>query len=371
LKILFVTTVSETANTFLIPHIRMLLNQGHSVDVAFSINQDVSPEFSQFGCKIYNLSFRRSPFSFANYKAYLRIKKLLVSEKYELVHTHTPIASAFVRLACIRLKSIIVIYTSHGFHFYKGSSLASWIFYYPIERFLANFTDLLITINSEDYIRAKNSFHAKYVEYIPGIGIDLVKFKIGKIDKSGFRKEIGISNDDFLMLSVGELNNNKNHEIVLRALSGTRNKNIFYVICGLGKKYDYLIELAKSLGISNQVKLIGYRKDIKDIYQSSDLFVFPSIREGLSVSLMEAMASGLPVICSNIRGNNDLIDDFMGGFLINKKSIKDYSNSIIRLFLDKGLRNQMGTYNFIKVNRFDLEIVKTKMNQLYQMINVK
>src|SRR5699024_7176133 len=121
--------------------------------------------------------------------------------------------------------------------------------------------------------------------------------------------------DDILLFSIGELNNNKNHEIILKAIAKAENKNIHYAIAGQGLLKLGLHELAIALNISSQIHFLGYRKDIPELLSAADIFVFPSLREGLSVSLMEAMASGLPVIASDIRGNIDLIDVNKGGYL--------------------------------------------------------
>src|SRR5690554_6012945 len=134
MKILYVTTISNTVNAFLIPHIRYLIEQGHQVDVAFQINQKVNPEIEELGCKVFNIEFNRSPFNWKNIYAYKRLKRLIKREQYQIVHTHTPVASACVRLACRRMSEIKVIYTAHGFHFYNGAPLGNWIIYYPIEK---------------------------------------------------------------------------------------------------------------------------------------------------------------------------------------------------------------------------------------------
>ncbi|ARK32455.1 glycosyltransferase family 4 protein [Halalkalibacter krulwichiae] len=364
MKILYVTTISNTVNAFLIPHIKLLIEQGHQVDVAFNIVQEVNPELTNLGCTVHNIEFQRSPLNRVNYSAYKNLKRLINSEKYDLVHTHTPVASACVRLACRNNRNVKVVYTAHGFHFYSGAPLINWGIYYPIERWLSRNTDVLITINKEDYERAKKSFKAGKIMYIPGVGLDTNKYCSIAVDREKKRKDLEIPEEAFVVLSVGELNKNKNHETVIKAIAKLDNPNIVYVICGRGELDSYLRELSIKLGISNQVKLLGFRNDIKEICQVSDVFAFPSYREGLSVAMMEAMASGLPIVCSDIRGNNDLIEDGKGGYLVKPDDINGFSNAIKKIFKAEDLR--YGSINLKEVKKYSYESVIKQIKKIYE-----
>ncbi len=163
------------------------------------------------------MAFQRSPLNKDNCLAYKNIKDLINAEKYDLIHSHTPVASACIRLACRKIENVKVFYTAHGFHFFKGASLINWLIYYPIERWLSLYTDVLITINKEDYDRAKKLLKADRVEYVPGVGLNIKKFSKVIVDKSLKRREIEVPNDAFVVISVGELNRNKNHEIIIKA----------------------------------------------------------------------------------------------------------------------------------------------------------
>jgi len=206
MKILYVTTISNTVNAFLIPHIKMLIQEEHQVDVAFNIVQEVNPEIIQMGCKIHQIPLQRSPLNISNYKTTKLLKNIIISEGYDIVHTHTPVASVIVRLACRKLKNVKVFYTAHGFHFYKGAPISSWLLYYPLEKWLSRYTDTLITINKEDYSRAKRNFKAKKIEYIPGIGINLKSFQLVEADEKFIRTELSLPKDTIILLSVGERN---------------------------------------------------------------------------------------------------------------------------------------------------------------------
>lgn len=365
MKILYVTTVSGTMNAFLISHIKMLIDSGHNVDVAFNIDHEISPDITKLGCKVHQLPFNRSPLKKDNFRAYKILKNIIISEGYDLVHTHTPVASVIVRLVCRRLYNVSVFYTAHGFHFYKGAPLKNWLMYYPIEKWLARYTDTLITINKEDYDRAKSKFKAKRVEYIPSVGLDIDKFKNVVVDKVGKRQELSLPEDAFVVLSVGELNKNKNHEVVIRAIGKIDNPGIHYLVCGQGNLDGYLRNLSKELGLENQVHLLGFRKDIPEICKVSDVFAFPSYREGLSVALMEAMANGLPVVCSNIRGNSDLIENGIGGYLVSPTDVDSFSKYIKNLYLDIEKRNRMTANNIEAVKKFNQLNVLNLMEQIY------
>ena len=365
MKILYVTTISNTVNAFLIPHIKMLIDGGHQVDVAFNIEQEIKPEIFEMGCKVYELPLQRSPLSRDNFKAYRMLKNIINSEEYDLVHTHTPVASAIVRLACRKLNSVKVFYTAHGFHFFKGAPIRNWLVYYPIEKCLARYTDTLITINKEDYERAKSKFKAKRVEYIPGVGIDLEKFNAVEIDRALKRSQLGLPEDAFVVLSVGELNKNKNHEVVIRAIAKIDNPGIHYLVCGQGNLDGYLRNLSKELGIENQVHLLGFKNDIPEICKCSDLFAFPSYREGLGMAALEAMACGLPLITSNVHGIVDYSIDGITGFARNPKDLDGIISSIKVLIGSKQQIQQMGEYNLSEVNKYALENVLKKMGKIY------
>lgn len=370
MKILYVTTVSGTMD-FFPEHVKMLLQEGHSVEIATSCSlKPINPMYNELGCKVYDIPFSRSPFSKDNLKAYKMLKCLVETEHYDIVHTHTPNASMIARIACrsVRKKGTKVIYTAHGFHFFKGAPLKNWLMYYPVEKFCARYTDVLITINTEDFELAQKKIRAKKVCYVPGVGVDLEVIKSIQADRNEVRKSMGVPEDCLLLLSIGELNINKNHQIVLRALAKINNKNIHYVIAGVGNQKENLLNLAKELGLENQFHLLGYRTDALKLYQGADVFVFPSFREGLSVSMMEAMASGLPIACSKIRGNVDLVENGVGGYNFIPSDV-DVLTQQISFFVDEPYtRTDMGKANLVAVQKFSLQNVLKNMKEIYESI---
>lgn len=366
MKILYLTTVSGTINAFLVPHIEMLIKSGHTVDVACQKTKEINPKLIELGCKIYNVPFQRTPINIKNYKAYKKVRNILNTEDYDLLHTHTPVASTISRLAAKSFPNIKVFYTAHGFHFYKGAPVKNWLLYYPVERYLSKFTDTIITINQEDFNRTKNKFKAKNIEYIEGVGIDLSEIENLGIDTSKKKNSLDLLDSDFVLMSVGELNSNKNHKIVLEAIALIKNKNIKYIVCGKGKLKEQLIKYATDLDILNQVQFLGHRNDIYELLLITNVFIFPSLREGLPKSVMEAMASGKPVIASNIRGNVDLIDDNLGGYLFNPYDSNELAEKIEKLLNNKKEIVDMAEYNKTKINNYSLEHVLKTIKEIYK-----
>ena len=301
-------------------------------------------------------------------KAYFALKKLIEENDFDIIHCHTPVGGVLTRLAArdVRAKGHTkVIYTAHGFHFYKGAPLLNWLVYYPIEKDLSRYTDVLITINKEDYAIAKNKMHAKRTEYVPGVGIDIGKIKSVKVDRNKKRAELGIPKDSIMLLSVGELSKRKNHEIVIRTLPQIKDKNVIYAICGKGALESYLKKLADKLGGSDRVFLLGFRTDVTEICKAADIFVFPSLQEGLPVALMEAMACGLPIVCSKIRGNTDLIKDKINGRLFDAEDVESVKGSLSDILENHGTYR---THQDKELLDFDIATVLLRMQSIYENV---
>ena len=370
-KVLFVATVVKThIMEFHIPYLKMFKEMGWETAVAARNDYENPDDCVIPYCDIYyDVPFERNPLKSRNLEAYKKLKKVIDNGRYDIIHCHTPVGAMLTRLAAkqARKNGTKMFYTAHGFHFYKGAPAINWLLYYPVEKWLSRYTDVLITINKEDYERAK-TFKAGSVCYVPGVGIDLKKFEtsdeLHKGKRSWLCKEFNIPEDAMILLSVGEVNKNKNHRVVIEALGKLKRKDIYYVICGRGPLHDEYVFLAEQLNIGKQVILTGYRTDVADFYKAADVFVFPSFREGLPVAVMEAMASGLPVVCSNIRGNIDLVDDGVTG-LISNNTPEELAEIINNMRNDVTLRNQLASAALQKIKQFDLNSVEDKMTKIY------
>ena len=370
-KVLIVSHVSGFVPQFEMSNVKILQEMEYEVHYATNYN---IPQYGNDNIRLeksgilqQQVDFSRSPFRIIqNLKAFLQLKTLIKHENYAMIHCHTPIGGVLTRIALKNNKKAKVIYTAHGFHFYKGAPIMNWIIYYLIERYLARFTDVLITINEEDYKNA-SKFKLKpggRVVKINGVGIEVNKFN--NIYKNRINNINKILSKDIVFLSVGELNRNKNHRLVIEALYKIKRKNFVYVICGEGTQKKNLLKMIKSYQLQDQVYLLGYRRDMEKILLYADVFIMPSFREGLSVALQEAMASGLPVIATDIRGNNELIDDDLGGSLTPNNDINAMAKKL--LYLYKVNRQSMGIYNINKIKKYDKKTVSAAMRIIYQNV---
>ena len=384
---------------FNIDNIKILQDLGYTVDVACCWQDGdsaLSPEalnkrrkmLDDLGCRVIETASLRKIFNIKELtKAYKQIKSEVEANQYEIVHTQSPIGGVVCRLACRKARKLYgtkVIYAAHGFHFFKGASLVNWLVYYNVEKWCARFTDMLITINKEDFALAQK-FKSKQVEYVPGAGVDTHKFVASDDARAKVRRELGIDDDTMVLLSVGELIHRKNHAEVLRALKIMKDRGVLmhegsdervqpkykikYLIAGRGKIQNELEEQITALGLESCVQMLGFRSDVADIFAASDIYVFPSHQEGLPVALMEAMSVGMPIICSRIRGNTDLIEDGKGGFLFDSKDAKSLVNSLERMLATApSERAAMGVNNIETMKSFDKSRVNEVMRGLYEGI---
>lgn len=362
-KILIVSTVSRQFYLFEQGNIEVLKSLGYDVHGAANFS-DENERLNELEITRHHFDIQRKPFSVENIKAYYQLKKILREGYFDVIHCHSPMGGVLARLAAKAVGNISVIYTAHGFHFYKGAPKRNWFIYYLIEKYLSKFTDILITINKEDYEQSL-SFKAKRAIFIPGIGIDTERFRNISVDQEEKRKHLQVPKDMIVILSIGEMIKRKNHATVLKALTKVNNRNFIYLICGSGELEEHLRDISLKLGIIDKVRFLGFRNDIPDICGLSDIFIFPSYQEGLPVAAMEAMSAGLPVICSSIRGNTDLIIDGYGGFLHDANDVDGFAQSIDLLIKNSELRKVMGQRNLIAVKKYDKKIVKKRMEEIY------
>lgn len=372
-KVLFTATVVKThIMEFHIPYLKMLQDMGWETAVASRNDYFEDPtELDIPYCDQYfDIPFRRFPLHPMNIKAFFRLKKVIDQGNYDIIHCHTPVGAMITRLAAgaARKQGTKVIYTAHGFHFFKGAPLLNWLIYYPVEWCLAHMTDVLVTINKEDYTFAQKKIHAKRIEYVPGMGIDISRFHAGRSSRLEKRQELGLKDEDFLILTVAEMTKNKNHSTIVKAMALLKDKpeyeNMYYLICGRGEEKDALAQEAQQLGVADRVIFLGYRHDVPELCRCSDMFAFMSFREGLPVALMEAMSCGLPAICSEIRGNTDLIDDGEDGVFV-ENTPQAVAEGILAMYRDPELRARLGSAAEAKIRMFDAKSVHERMKEIY------
>ena len=376
-RALMYASVASMIQQFNMENIRLLLEQGYEVDVACNLEfgSTITPEkiaamkaeLESLGVRVIHIPIPRKITAIGGIITSFRMSRQLMTQgEYSLIHCHSPIGGVLCRLAnrfSGRYGKAKMIYTAHGFHFFKGAPLANWLIFYPLEWFCSRYTDTLITINHEDHDLAARQFRAGQVAYVPGIGVDLEKYRPDSAGRAEKLAELGLNGADTILVSVGELSVRKNHEVVLRALARAQDPHYQYLICGLGPLKEQLDRLVEELGISDRVHFLGYRNDIAQILNIADIYVFPSLQEGLPVALMESMAAGKAVACSRIRGNTDLIEA-EGGVLFDPRSVDDCADAIDKL-LSADYR-QMGRFNLEKIRGFSRETVEKQMADLYR-----
>lgn len=374
-KAVVVASVASMISQFNLHNIKILQELGYKVIVAtnfeepgnisFRLSQKLFQQLESEEVYCININFARSPFSLKNIVAYQTLKKIINDDdEIKLIHAHSPVGGVITRAITLNNTQKRLIYTAHGFHFFKGASIRNWLTFYPIEKIFSYFTDDLITINLEDYQLAKKRFRAKRLHCVNGVGIDLNKFTADK-------KKINLNKEQkkIKLLSIGELNKNKNHRLVIEAINQSKFKDHFlYKICGEGTLKKELALLIKQYGLENQVHLLGYRDDINHILADSDIFVFPSFREGLPVSVMEAMATGLPVIASDIRGNHDLIVHEKGGFLFESGNVEELVHYLDECFIHQDNMVAFGNYNLQKIQEYSSDYVDSQMREIYSVV---
>lgn len=329
-------------------------------------NQKYVAECKENGIVTHSIPFARHSLT-GSLKCLPQLKVLLMKEKYDIVHTHTETGGLLLKLAHGSKGKSKFFYTPHGMSFWKGSGLKSQLVYKPLERWICSGMDMNLGINMEE-VENLCIWNKKTGVYVHGIGLDVARMQTPVHSRKDVRKEFCLSANDKFVASIGELDDNKNHVTVIKALAQLGRKDFKYVVCGVGPNRDMLLHEAESLGLKDNVILAGYRSDIPDILNASDIFVFPSLHEGMPVSALEAMACGLPVIASKIRGNVDIIKEGDNGYLFDPSDSDMLSKKIALLMDNKSQRTMMGTKNKEIVRNFSLEAVTEELKRVYSMV---
>lgn len=335
-KVLLTATVQSHIAQFHKPLAKMLHDNGYEVYVAARDNLVEKNGLKiDFADKVFDVPFERSPISPKNLKAYKKVKNIINNGDYDFIHTNTPAASVFTRLAAreARKKGTTVIYTAHGFHFYNGAPKKNWLLYYPIEKFCARFTDKLITITEEDYVLSTNKFKTN-TYHIHGVGANSSKFFVlSDEEKTQVREELGISNDVRVVVNVGELLPNKNQRTAILAMKKVINNypKAKLFIAGNGPELDNLINLVKENDLENNVEFLGYTLELNKYNNIAECSVACSFREGLPLNVMEAMLCKNAVVVSNNRGHRELVEDGTTGFIVEVTDIDAFADRIIKV----------------------------------------
>lgn len=367
-KVLIISTVSRQFYLFEKVNIKALRKLGYEVHGAANYS-DRNERLSEVDIVEHEVSLQRNPFSLKNIVAYFQLKKIIKKEDYEIIHCHSPVGGVVGRLAAKHSKTPTIIYTAHGFHFYKGAKFLNWMLYYPIEYFMSKRTDILITINSEDYQRACLKFKSAKCKLVNGIGLDVDKFQPNDpIERQELRKKYGYANNDFILISVGELNKNKNQISLIKSLEILINKisTVKLLLVGTGKEEKNLIKYVEERKLEKFVKFLGSREDIKELLSISDVALSASKREGLPVSILEAMSMGLPLVVNDCRGNRDLIKNNINGFLVKNSCPKEFSKNLNKLYTNKLLSEKFSKNNINLVKNYSSDKIFEEVIKIYK-----
>lgn len=368
-KVLFTATVDSHIKHFHLPYLKWFQEQGYEVHVATNGKEEIP-----YCNKKHIVRFERSPFKTNNLKAIKQLKKIIEKEKFDIIHCHTPMGSVVTRIAAMKAREKYhtkVIYTAHGFHFFKGAPIINWLIYYPVEKMLDKAMDCLITINEEDYNLAKRRFKTKQIELVHGVGVDETKFNITMTEqeKAELRRSLGIEENDFVIIYPAELNKNKNQGMLLNAIAKLKEQgyeNIKVLLPGKDSNNGAYEIMAKNLEIEQQIKFLGYRTDIPKLIKISNLAVATSKREGLPINMVEAMYCELPCIATINRGHKELIESGRNGFLVEINNINQLASNILELYKNKELRIEFTKNAKEKAEVFILYNVKNEMEKIYR-----
>lgn len=372
--VLLLATTGGFVPQFEMENVRILQEMGAVVHYAANFENPVyhveRKQLEDMGIRLHQVAIHKSPFHFGkNLRAYRELIHLVERENITCIHCHNPVGGVLGRLLGRHFQKsyLKVVYTAHGFHFYQGASMVNWLCYYPVERLLAGYTDALITINEEDYELAGRFRMKSYgrVYKIPGVGIRKERLRVQECAGNELRRRCRIPAGAFHMVSIGELNQNKNHKIVIKAMACLNNPNIYYTICGEGSERSRLVKLIRKLHMEKQIRLAGYQNDIASYLKSADCFVFPSVREGLGMAALEAMAMGLPVIASDNRGTREYMKDGQNGCVCRWDDEEAFRDAIHYLYEEQEVRTIMGDCAALTAARFDKEHTNAVMRNVY------
>ena len=368
-KVMMLATTDNMIWQFMLPHIKHLQEKGNSVEVVCARTGFWFDELKEkHNLVVHEIDFARNPLKPSNFKAYKKLKQLQKERNFDLVYCQQPVGGLMGRLIGKKFK-LPVIYTAHGFHFFKGCSFKNKLVYKTVEKWLSKFTDILITINDEDYEAAKK-MKAKHVAKISGIGMEFNKYQPLTESRTEIRKSLNLKEDDFAIVTVAEFIKRKNYNTMLKTIKELKNRNINvkFIICGRGQEEENIKAQIKEFDIAENVILLGFRKDINRILTASDMFMLASFQEGLTLSVIEAMSYGLPCVVSDVRGNRDLIIDGEGGFVVETTNEEMFADKIEALINNEEMKHKFAEFNKLESEKYTIKSVIAELEEIYKWI---
>ncbi len=374
-KILILSNTASMIVQFNMCNLHILKDLGYQAEVACNflegntctiemVNQ-LKRALDELEIPFHQIDFKRGRSSISkHYIALNQVKKLIKKEKYDVIFCQSTIAGVAGRWYGKKYHCK-VIYIAHGFQFYEGASKIRWAVFYHIEKILSKKTDTLILTNEDDFRLAKKNFGTSDMRFVPGVGLDISSYELEEsFNRSTERKKWGLASDDYVIFSAGELSERKNHRIIMELIRDLANPSVKYLICGIGPLEDEYKQLIKKWNMEDRIILLGYQKNLKSIYGISDLFVLPSLNEGLPVCLLMSIASKVVSVCSDIRGNHELVRD-------KRYLFPPMDKAAIRKCMEYAMKHQeenrrIVENNYINLKRYGRNHVDKLMKQVFE-----
>jgi glycosyltransferase involved in cell wall biosynthesis len=274
----------------------------------------------------------------------LRLRQFLRSESYDIVHTHTSKGGFVGRLAA-RLAGVpVIVHTAHGFAFHEGSPVPIRLFYSTLEWIASRWCDRIVSVSEfhRSWAIRLGMCRPRKIMAIPNGIADICRNQ--EAAPAEIRGQLGARRGDLLILSIARLAEDKGLKYLIEAAAMLPHtgRRIQIVIAGEGPARSQLERLASHLGVTDRVSFVGFREDVGDLLAACDLVIFPSLREGLSISLLEAMAAGKPIIATSIGSQREVASQADLALLVRPADALSLSENILRLAGDPALMARLG-----------------------------
>lgn len=372
LKILEVCNLDRfAASPYLLPFFRELVERGHEVHVACRVTS-FGEALRGAGLVVHPLPITRRVTPLRDLACYRRLLSILREGGYDLVHTHNPKDGILGRVAAWKLGVPRVIHTCNGFYFSHRSSSLKRRLVLRAERFAARRCHLVIFVNTEDLaLAAARKVVSPGKALLVYNGVDLARFHPG--EEPSLREELALPSDAVVIGYIGEIRREKNLDVLVRAASRLlpTHRRLHLLLVGDSSREPgeprRLLGLASRLGLEGRLHFTGYRQDPERFHRICDVYTHPSSREGFGVSVIEAMASGTPVVASRVRGPREIIDDGLDGILVRDRDPEELADALAFLLETPEAARSYAARALEKVKReFNHEDMRRRLLSAYR-----
>ncbi|MGB5811724.1 MAG: glycosyltransferase family 4 protein [Polyangiales bacterium] len=380
MKVLHLCAVAFSLETLLLPQIDYLRGLGLSVHAACSPDARVA-DLRARGLTIHEVPIDRKIAPLSNAKSVGDLARLMLREKYDLVHTHAPVASVVGRTAAKLARVERIVYTAHGFYFHENMPKPQYAMYHGVEKAIAHVTDRILVQSREDYQTALRTRlgSSRKITYL-GNGIDLDRFDPDAKAQPGLRESLGIpASAGPIIAMTGRITEEKGLGELVEAVSILQPKfpDLHLLVIGgqLSTERDAfeqrLVTFIEDRQLTSHVTLAGFQRDVAPLLALADVFVLPSYREGLPRSVLEAMAMQLPVVATDIRGCREAVADHVTGLLVPIKDSQRLADAIRHVLTDSDLAATFGRAGRERVEtQFDEHLVFERLERCYRDLGV-